>query len=1057
MRLGWRGVRALAIAATVLIALIILILTRTSLAHAVAVRVLAWRGIDSEFVVSRFDLDCAVIEGLSIGSSRAPSLAARRIEVRYSPFGLVRGRITQLTAEGLEIRVTVDEEGARLVGLPLGGGGESSQAGGGVRAPGVVIEDGRFYVDTPAGELVADFSITGDPDAGWHVTAQAYGAQLAHGAAVGDTGSSAFLTLEDATLAVDVTDAAVSADVAVALRELGAGGVRAGAVTVSFGLEGAFADMARLEGLSAVGRFDAHGANIAFDADRAQAVAAMLIPELNGALNSILGPHTDVARRLIAETLADASFDASFTVQAADDRLSFAPDDGVTFMSSNGARVSLMASSDVGGAVILEPRTRAVMARDLLVEVTSGEGFNARLVVAAAGVRPDVNARGARGARGGGDGGGQGRGVAEVSLTAALSPWRVDGVELAGDMSRLRLETDGDDWRLETRADLRLTGAREPDAGDGDDSDDDAGDDAIARLAFRADAVLARLDLETNMADGVLRISPREDAMQELTADHLSVAGISIDGFSGALQPLSALSPLLLMDADGVRFDARLVDASAGLSTGAGRWVALAPAVELAARALDGAERSFSIYAQAPRLEGRLHGPGHEGDDAGEDSGEASGAINVQASVLEASFSVQPEHQARVRFEGLSLSGSALPGRISRAAGEFDVALDDTGQVVSGFAVLTGAEFEDTEERARIEPLTIGGDLRIENAAAVGVFQAINNDGRELARVDVRHAFGEGQGEIAVSTPRFTFTPRGLQPSDISPMLLGVVVEATGVAEAQLRLSWSGAGIVAVAQAELDRLSFDTSFGRVDGLSTQFAIADALGFTTDAPQQVRIASFDPGLPLIDGMVAIELLGGSTLRIADSRFPFAAGELKIEPVEIDWSAREHRVTLLANDIDLSALNELFKPPGLVVSGVLSGAIPVVARDRAVLIVGGELAAAEPGVISYTGRASEGVARQDESTALAFDALKNFQYDTLRLTIDGDVAGWLDVGIHLQGRNPDVYDGFPINFNLTTSAEFASLLASHAFRGVDLNAVRRDALQQADAAEGAEEGP
>jgi len=814
----------------------------------------------------------------------------------------------------------------------------------------------------------------------------------------------------------------------------GSGGVRAGDVTARFELEGAYADMARLGGLAGQGRFDLRVAGIAFDAEVAQAAAARLVPAVGGELDAesgglmagLLNPHMDVARQLIAAALEDASLDASFLVRAVGDRLSFAPDEGAVLTSASGARVSLSSSTDIGGALILEPRARAVMARDLLLEVASDEGLNARLVVAAAGLRPGSNAT---------------RSIAEVSLTGALVPWSVEGLEIAGDMSRLRLETDGGDWRLETRIDGRLNGERQIRGADAADVD---GDEAETETNpepqfFRADAVLARLDLEVEMTGGVLRVTPREDAAQELTADHLSVAGVDIDGLVGALRPLSAVTPLLVVDEDGVHFDARLVDASAGLRSGSARWVILAPAVELTARALVGAEQSLAIYAQAPRLEGRVDG----------------GAINAQASVLEASYSLAPEHQARVRFEGLSMSGSALPGRIVRAAGEMDVELDGAGQVVGGLAVLTGAEFDDAEERARIEPLTIGGDMRVEDGVAAGVFLAINNDGRELVRAEVRHEFAQGRGEIAVSTPTFTFTPRGLQPSDISPMLQGLVVDATGVASAHALVSWDATGLVARADADLDRLAFDTSFGRVEGLSTQFVIADLLNAATDGPQQVRIASFDPGLPLRDGAIELELLGGSVVRVVGARFPFAAGELTIEPVDIDWSAPTQRVTLLANSIDLNALNELFQPPGLVVSGVLSGAIPVVARDRSVLIVDGELTAHEPGAISYTGRASEGVASQDESTKLAFDALKNFQYDELRLTINGDVAGWLDVGVHLQGRNPDVYDGFPINFNLTTTAEFASLLANQAFRGVDLNAVRRDALEGSQAQEEAED--
>jgi translocation and assembly module TamB len=95
--------------------------------------------------------------------------------------------------------------------------------------------------------------------------------------------------------------------------------------------------------------------------------------------------------------------------------------------------------------------------------------------------------------------------------------------------------------------------------------------------------------------------------------------------------------------------------------------------------------------------------------------------------------------------------------------------------------------------------------------------------------------------------------------------------------------------------------------------------------------------------------------------------------------------------------------------------------------------------EGGVISYTGQAganATGVSR------IAFDALREFNYDNLRLTLDGDLNGEIVSSIEFSGRNggrpidlgpivdvPGVGDvtvrGVPFDFNVRVTAPFRRL--------------------------------
>ena len=55
-----------------------------------------------------------------------------------------------------------------------------------------------------------------------------------------------------------------------------------------------------------------------------------------------------------------------------------------------------------------------------------------------------------------------------------------------------------------------------------------------------------------------------------------------------------------------------------------------------------------------------------------------------------------------------------------------------------------------------------------------------------------------------------------------------------------------------------------------------------------------------------------------------------------------------------------------------------------------------------------------------------ALKNFRYETLRLTLDKPAHGDAAIGVHITGANPDFYKGHPVNFNLTLSVDLGALL-------------------------------
>jgi hypothetical protein len=69
--------------------------------------------------------------------------------------------------------------------------------------------------------------------------------------------------------------------------------------------------------------------------------------------------------------------------------------------------------------------------------------------------------------------------------------------------------------------------------------------------------------------------------------------------------------------------------------------------------------------------------------------------------------------------------------------------------------------------------------------------------------------------------------------------------------------------------------------------------------------------------------------------------------------------------------------------------------------------------------------------DEGTTVQLDnialqALQDFHYDTLEMGLSYQAAGDYRISIRLNGRNPKLYEGYPIAFNLNLEGVLPELL-------------------------------
>ena len=134
-----------------------------------------------------------------------------------------------------------------------------------------------------------------------------------------------------------------------------------------------------------------------------------------------------------------------------------------------------------------------------------------------------------------------------------------------------------------------------------------------------------------------------------------------------------------------------------------------------------------------------------------------------------------------------------------------------------------------------------------------------------------------------------------------------------------------------------------------------------------------------------------------------------------------------------DVDQLDLNKslgLTQLDGLSGEGLIDGVLQLTISETGVMIADGKLEATGKGVLRYRPDQKPGVLQAGgESAGLMLRALENFRYDELDITLDGRTDGETNIGLHVSGANPDLYEGHPIEFNLDLEGDLANLVQTN----------------------------
>ncbi len=405
---------------------------------------------------------------------------------------------------------------------------------------------------------------------------------------------------------------------------------------------------------------------------------------------------------------------------------------------------------------------------------------------------------------------------------------------------------------------------------------------------------------------------------------------------------------------------------------------------------------------------------------------------------------------ALTQFDIAKLDGrlgkGSVSGNLSGAAGQIvNVPLlieNGSGKWTyrNGAIGLEGAlGISDAEQVDRFLPLNVPSILVDYEKGVItatgGLFEPTT--GIKVAEADIRHILKSGTGRalLAVDELRFGDT---LQPSMLTPLTVGVVANVNGIVTGDGIINWDPSGVRSTGRFATQNTNLAAALGPVEGLNAEIVFTDLLGLETGPGQLARLGSVNPGIAALNGQIKYQLLAGNRVQIEGGSWPFAGGQLLLEPTILDFDIQKpRRLTFRVVGVDAEKFLAQYEFDNLRVSGVFDGTLPMVFDATGGRIVGGTLVARSGGgELSYLGELS--YKDMGVFANFAFQALKSIRYRELEIDVKGDLAGEIITKVSFAGvqqgtlakRNfiTKQLARIPIQFNVSISAEFLKLIGS-----------------------------
>nr|MDQ2879257.1 YdbH domain-containing protein [Pseudomonadota bacterium] len=373
-----------------------------------------------------------------------------------------------------------------------------------------------------------------------------------------------------------------------------------------------------------------------------------------------------------------------------------------------------------------------------------------------------------------------------------------------------------------------------------------------------------------------------------------------------------------------------------------------------------------------------------------------------------------------------------VPLLLSNAAGAW--------RLDGGALGVTGAlDVRDAAAVARFKPLVardVALTLKDSKITATGTLIEPAKNVR-VAALSIAHDLSRGAGQADLTVDGITFGD-GFQPTDLTPLTLGIVADVKGTVSGVGHIRWTDAGVTSDGTFRTAGIDLAAALGPVSGIAGQIRFTDLLALESAPGQVVTIKSINPGVPVNDGTIRFQTLANARVRIEDGRWPFAGGSLVLEPTLLDFGeAQERDLTFRVTGMDAAQFLQQFDFKNLDATGTFDGVLPMVFDINGGRIENGHLVVRRGGgTIAYVGELSE----KDLGFwgNAAFQTLKSLKYRSVDIVMNGPLAGEMVTQVRFAGVGQGVgakrnflvsrLAKLPFVFNVTIKAPFRQLIDS-----------------------------
>ena len=307
--------------------------------------------------------------------------------------------------------------------------------------------------------------------------------------------------------------------------------------------------------------------------------------------------------------------------------------------------------------------------------------------------------------------------------------------------------------------------------------------------------------------------------------------------------------------------------------------------------------------------------------------------------------------------------------------------------------------------------------------------------------IDIAYRFKDGAGTADVDISELQFLPKGLQPQYLVSALRGKIAEVEGLVEAKIKLAFAaGQPLQSSGSAKIIDMNFGTLPGPLTGVNTELQFSNMFPLQSQGRQTLTVNKFDPGFPLENGVIEFEMIPDG-VKVYSARWPLGDGFFSLDPFEWLYSNDVNRVVMRIENVSIGEFLKDVGDGALTATGDIEGTLPIILSGVDVKVEEGELFVKDGGRVQYLSKQLDSISeldgtderalqaiRQGNYRDAAFEALKDFQYDELRITIDGPLDGAMGVFLKFDGKNADVLNGQPFRFNIGLEGELLNILRS-----------------------------